>query len=125
MKKHMLKYITNRHVLGRRSHGCPVERKTHCGRSDLGGEQTRRPEHERMTAAPISSPYGSRCTDTVACRAGSNAAKADVLWEATGVCTRGTAGVWVQASGESFAEITPGTTIVQQEARRTLQRLAV
>jgi hypothetical protein len=35
----------------------------YCGGSDLGGEQTRRPEHERMTAAPLNLPYGSRCTD--------------------------------------------------------------
>src|SRR5262245_43438949 len=92
----------------------PVDQQTHCGRSDLGGEQTRRPEHQRMTAAPISSPYGSRCTDPVACRAGSNAAKADVLWEETGVCTRGTAGVWGHASGERSAEITPGRAKAQQ-----------
>ena len=32
------------------------------GRSDLGGEQTCGPEHERMTAASKSAPYGSRCT---------------------------------------------------------------
>lgn len=33
------------------------------GRSDLGGKQTRRPEDDRMTAAPKSYPYGSRGTD--------------------------------------------------------------
>jgi hypothetical protein len=67
-----------------------------------------------MTAAPIASPYGSRWTDPVACRAGSNAVKADVPWEETGVCTRGTAGVWVHASGERSAEITPGRAKAQQ-----------
>src|SRR5215510_8519295 len=108
-------------MLGRRSHGCPVDQQTHCGRSDLGGEQTRRPEHQRMTAAPISSPYGSRCTDTVACRAGSNAVKADVLWEETGVCTRGTAGVWVHASGERGAEITPGRASHSRRRRMSLK----
>src|ERR1043166_3345820 len=32
------------------------------GRSDLGGEQTCGPEHQGMTAASKSAPYGSRCT---------------------------------------------------------------
>ena len=47
-------------------------------------------------------------------RAGPDMAKADVLWEGTGVCTRGTTGVWVQASGERFAETTPGRAMSQQ-----------
>ena len=105
---------TNRQRLGRRSHGCPVDQPTHCGRSDRGGEHTRRPAHERMTAAPPSSPYGRRWTDPVVCRAGSNAAKADVPWEETGVGTRGTAGVWVHASGDRGAESTPGRAKAQQ-----------
>src|SRR6516162_5723363 len=88
--------------------------KTSGGRSDLGGEQTRRPEHERMTAAPLYLPYGSRGTDGVECRAGPDTAKAVVLWEETGRGTRGTAGVEVQASGERFAEQTPGRTTSQQ-----------
>ena len=38
--------------------------KMHCGGNDLGGEQTRRPEHERMAAASRTIPiqkslYGS------------------------------------------------------------------
>src|SRR4030095_14343096 len=111
--------VTHRQMLGRRSHGCPVDHQTHCGRGDLGGEQTRRLDHQRMTAAPLSSPYGSRCTDPVVCRAGSNAAKADVLWEETGVCTRGTAGVWVHASGERGAGITPGRAKAQQRLATT------
>ena len=40
--------------------------------------------------------------------------KADVSWEETGICTRRTAGVWVQASGERFAEITLGRAYFQQ-----------
>jgi len=80
-------------MLGRKSHGCPVGCKVYGGRSALGGEQTRRPEEERMSAAPLYLPYGSRGTDYVACRAVPDTAKADALWEGTGRGTRGTAGV--------------------------------
>ena len=38
-----------------------------------------------------------------------NVGKAVVLWEETGTCTTGTAGVGVQALGEGFAEITSGS----------------
>src|SRR6266446_5588450 len=69
-----------------------------------------RPSPYEATRLPLNQmECGSRCTDTVACRAGSNAAKADVIWEETGGCTRGTAGVWVHASGERGAERTPGS----------------
>ena len=54
--------------------------------------------------------YGSY----VVCRAVPDTAKADVLWEGTGMCTRGTAGVEVQASEERFAEITLGRSTSQQ-----------
>jgi len=85
------------------------------GRSDLGGEQTQRPEHERMSAAPRrtpvqKSPYGM----CACCRAVPKLVKADVSWEVTGRCTRRSAGVGDQASGERFAEITPGRTSGQQ-----------
>jgi hypothetical protein len=40
--------------------------------------------------------------------------KADALWEETSRCTMGTAGVRVQATGERFAEITPGRACFQQ-----------
>lgn len=50
----------------------------------------------------------------VCCRAAPQAAKADVPWEVTGVSTRGSTGVGDQASGERFAEITPGRAIFQQ-----------
>jgi hypothetical protein len=36
--------------------------RSRSGRSDLGGEHTGGPEHEGMTAASKSAPYGSRCT---------------------------------------------------------------
>ena len=71
-------------------------------------------------------PYGSRCTDLLlSCRVGPHLTKADVSWEETGICTRRTTGVWVQASGERFAEITLGRAYVQQGVRSNLQRLMV
>jgi hypothetical protein len=39
--------------------------------------------------------------------------KADVLWEETSVCTTGTAGVRVQASGDRFVEVTLGRCYAQ------------
>src|SRR4029450_9937771 len=85
------------------------------GRSDLGGEQTQRPEHERMSAAPRrtpvqKSPYGM----CACCRAVPKLVKAEVSWEGTGRGTRRSAGVGDQASGERLAEITPGRTSGQQ-----------
>ena len=60
-------------------------------------------------------PYGSRCTDLLLrCRVSPHLTKADVSWEETGKCTGRTTGVWVQASGERFAEITLGRANVQQ-----------
>ena len=50
----------------------------------------------------------------VMCRVGPDVTKADVSWEETGICTRRTTGVWVQASGERFVEITLGRTNSQQ-----------
>ncbi len=50
----------------------------------------------------------------LSCRVGPDVMKADVSWEETGKCTRRTTGVWVQASGERFAEITLGKTYFQQ-----------
>ena len=59
--------------------------------------------------------YGSRCTDMLlSCRVALGAMKADVFWEETGISTRRTTGVWVQASGERFAEITLGRGYFQQ-----------
>ena len=57
--------VTNRNMLGRKSHGCPVDRLTHCGRSDLGGEQTQRPEDDQLSAAPRANPYRSRGTESL------------------------------------------------------------
>jgi len=48
------------------------------------------------------------------CRVGPDVTKADASWEEMGNCTRGTTGVWVQASKERFAEITLGRTNPQQ-----------
>jgi len=47
--------------------------------------------------------------------------KADASWEETGKSTRRTTGVWVQASGERFAEITLGKAYVQQGLAATCE----
>jgi len=49
--------------------------------------------------------------------------KAEASWEETGKCTKRTAGVWVQASGERFAEITLGRAISQQGLATTCKDL--
>jgi hypothetical protein len=56
--------VTNRAVLGRKSHGRPgpVEAS---GGNDLGGKQTRRLEDKRMTAAAKAYPARSRWRTTV------------------------------------------------------------
>ncbi len=46
-------------------------------------------------------------------RPGPNVGKADVLWEETGVCTTGAAGVGVQARRERSVEITSGRSYSQ------------
>jgi hypothetical protein len=99
---------------GRKSHGCPENRKAIRGRCILGGEQIWRPEHQRMTTAPKKLPYRSCSTDIVECRAALTSVKAEVSWEETSMCTRRTAGVRVQASRERFAEITSGRANSQQ-----------
>ncbi|MFQ6093311.1 MAG: transposase [bacterium] len=65
------------------------------------------------------SPYGL----FVECRAGPDVAKADVSWEETSISTKRTTGVWVQASRERFAEITPGRAISQQGLAATCKGL--
>jgi len=61
------------------------------------------------------SPYRSRRVENFArCRVGPDVMKADASWEETGICTRRTAGVWVQASRERFTEIKLGRAISQQ-----------
>jgi hypothetical protein len=63
----------------------------HIGRSDLGGEQSWRPEHKGMTAAPkTSSALKSLCgccgkADLLSIRG-----RPMFLWEGTGKCTIGT-----------------------------------
>ena len=49
--------VTNRGVLGSKSHGRPVLLVRDCGGSDLSGEQTWGPEHNGMTAASLTLPY--------------------------------------------------------------------
>src|SRR5215468_9863295 len=84
------------------------------GRSDLGGEQTQRPEHERMSAAPRrtpvqKSPYGM----CACCRAAPKLAKAEVSWEVTGRCT------WRKICGDNA-----GKDLSPAGFRSNLQRLA-
>ncbi len=81
--------VTNRGVLGSKSHGCSVLLVWNCGGSDLGGEQTWGPEHNEMTAASLTVPYRSRCAGKCGSRPSCNLGKADVLWEETGICTIG------------------------------------
>ena len=49
--------------------------------------------------------------------------KAVVLWEETGMCTTGAAGVGVQAREERFAEITSGRCYSQQGLTATCKDL--
>jgi hypothetical protein len=79
----------------------------------MGGEQIGGPEDHRMTAASRQAPYGSCCTGVAKRRPGPNVGKAVVLWEETGKCTMGAAGVGVPARRERFAEITPGRSSSQ------------
>src|SRR5215831_15065452 len=79
------------------------------GRSDLGGEQTYGPEHERMTAAPKKRAV----RHIVERRPGPNEGKAAVVGEETGRCTTRAAGVEVQARRERYAEITSGRSSSQ------------
>ena len=94
-----------------------------CGRSDLGGEQTCRPEHKGIIAAPKSKPLLEIAVGTfVERRAVPNVVKADVLWEETGICTTRAAGVGMQACRERFAEITSGRSVSQQGAGSDLAK---
>ncbi len=52
--------------------------------------------------------------DIVERRPGARSGKADALREETSEGTSGAAGVWVQARGERFAEITSGRSYSQQ-----------
>ncbi len=58
----LLGEVTNRDMRGRKSHGGPGCgcNNMPCGGNDLGGEQTRRPEHQRMQPRE-QPPYRSRC----------------------------------------------------------------
>jgi hypothetical protein len=74
-----------------------------------------------MTAAPKSSPYGSRCRDVAKRRPCPNGGKADVLGEETGVGTPRAAGVGVQAREERVAE-NVGKGLLPAGTRNHLQR---
>ena len=94
------------------------------GGSDLGGEQTRGPEHKGMTAIPKEGPvlkslHWVRCGS----RPDPNAGKAVGSWEETGKCTTRTAGIGVQARGERHAEITSGRSHSQQGLTATCKDL--
>jgi len=96
--------VTTHVLLGRKRLGCPA-RKTCSGRSDLGGKQTWRPEHNEIAAAPkwypckvaFAESSGKPTRFTVEGRPmtlGKNQANAP----------SGTAGVRARASKERFAE---------------------
>jgi len=86
----LLGEVTNRDRRGSRSHGCPDRRRPGCGRSNLGGEQIWRPEHERMTAAPRSHTVQKLpCGYFAVSRATPGVVKAVVPWEETGMSTSG------------------------------------
>src|SRR3990172_2978081 len=85
------------------------------GRNDLGGQQTGRPEHNEMSAAPKFLPAGKSF--------GGATREADPFYSRGRPTTQGkkqacapcgTAGVGDQASQEGFAEITSGRSHSQQ-----------
>ena len=67
-----------------------------------------------MTAASKFTADRSSCRRTASRRPDRPLGKANVLGEATGVCTLGAAGVGVQTRSERLAEITSGRTCAQQ-----------
>lgn len=94
--------------------------ETHCGRNNLGGEQTFGPEHLRMTAPPkVATRLKLSFWNEAKRRPVSNAGKAEVLWEETGKCTTEAAGVGVQGRRKRFAEITSGRSLSQQRLTAT------
>ncbi len=84
------------------------------GRSDQGGKQTWRLEHERMTAAAKGKPALKSLSGSCGRRPSSNVGKAEVAGEETGTGTLRAAAVRVLASRERLAEITSGRAIPQQ-----------
>ena len=62
------------------------------------------------------SPFicGSAPPSTAERRPGPNFGKAVILWEETGKCTTGAAGIGVEARRDRFAELTPGRSYSQQ-----------
>jgi hypothetical protein len=104
-----------KHVLpGSKSLGCPA--------ADLGDEQTWRPEHKEISAAPKSCLVESRVREklrkpTRFLLGGRPMPQRKKQVKA--LC--GTAGVWDQASKERFTEITSGRTRWQQGLGATCQ----
>src|SRR5258708_11634230 len=93
---------------GCKSLGCPAE-KFRSGRSDLGGEQTRRPEHKEMSATSRISPRKNRVRGyqreaDLKSVLGRPMTPRKKQANALG----GTVGVGDQASGGRFSELTSG-----------------
>jgi len=92
---------------GSKSLGCPVEIRS--GRSDLGGEQTRRPEHKEMSATSRTSPRKNRVRGYQReADLKSVLGRPMTLRKKQANALGGTVGVGDQASGDRFAEITSG-----------------
>ena len=94
--------------------------ETCSGGSDLGGEQTRRPEHNEMSASSKTSPRKVAFAEQKTVKpTHSGLGKAADTEEETGESTRCTVGVGDQASGERFAEIESGRSRGQQRLAAT------
>ncbi len=95
------------------------------GGCDLDGKQTRGPERKGMTAASKNAPMQKSLRGFKAHRRpGHIAGKAVALWEETGKCTTGGAGVGVQARGKRIAELNVGKDPFPAGARSNLQGLS-
>ena len=82
-------------------------------------------EHERNDRSPEIMHRTEVTVRSVAQRRlGRFTGKADASWEETGESTTRAAGVWVQARGEGFAEITSGRATSQQGQTATCEDLS-
>ena len=100
-------------------------RTRYSGRCDLDGKQTRGPEHKGMTAASKTKTMRKSLNGVDANRRPvQNVGKAVALWEETGKCTTGGAGVGVQARGKRIAELNVGKDPFPAGARSNLQGLS-
>ena len=81
--------------------------------------------HERNDQSPeIASRTEVTVRNIAQRRPGALPGKAEASWEETGESTTRATGVWVQARGEGFAEITSGRAISQQGQTATCEDLA-